>query len=68
MSELKWKEWDMISGGLEAFIENEEEWLDDSRPDVVEMTEVTLLKLRKLMARVDTIKRKVWRQEMGMIR
>ena len=28
---LKWREWDMLSGGLEAFISDEEAWLDDDK-------------------------------------
>ena len=68
MNGLKWKEWDMISGGLEAFICNEEDWLTDERPEVVKSTEETIEKLNTLMRKVEVIKRKLWRTEMGMTR
>jgi hypothetical protein len=68
MDGLKWKEWDMLSGGLEAFISDEEAWLDDDRPNVVKCTKETIDQLETLLRKVEVIKRKLWRTEMGMER
>ena len=65
---LKWKEWDMISGGLEAFIHNEEIWLDDNRASVVKNTEETLDQLQSLLRKVEAIKKTLWSSEMGLTR
>ena len=65
---LKWREWDMISGGLEAFINDEEIWLDDDRPSVVKNTEETLDQLQSLLRKVEAIKKTLWASEMGLTR
>jgi hypothetical protein len=68
MNGLKWKDWDMISGGLEAFISDEEAWLDDCRPEVVKGAVETIQKIQITMRKVEVIKRKLWRTELGMER
>lgn len=65
---LKWREWDMISGGLEAFINDEEMWLDDDRPNVVKNTKETLDQLQSLLRKVEAIKKTLWASEMGLTR
>ena len=65
---LKWREWDMISGGLEAFINDEEIWLDDDRPSVVKNTQETLDQLQSLLRKVEAIKKTLWASEMGLTR
>jgi len=65
---LKWREWDMISGGLEAFINDEEIWLDDDRPSVVKNTQETLDQLQSLLKKVEAIKKTLWASEMGLTR
>ena len=65
---LKWKDWDMLSGGLEAFIYNEEVWLDDNRESVVKNTEQTLDQLETLLRKVEAIKKTLWASEMGLKR
>ena len=65
---LKWREWDMISGGLEAFINDEEIWLDDDRPSVVKDTQETLDQLQSLLRNVEAIKKTLWASEMGLTR
>tara|TARA_R110000796_G_scaffold30082_2_gene80623 strand:- start:105 stop:317 length:213 start_codon:yes stop_codon:yes gene_type:complete len=65
---LKWREWDMISGGLEAFINNEEIWLDDDRPSVVKNTQETLDQLQSLLRKIEAIKKTLWASEMGLTR
>jgi hypothetical protein len=65
---LKWREWDMLSGGLEAFISDEEAWLDDDRPNVVKNTKETLDQLETLLRKVEAIKNTLWASEMGLKR
>ena len=65
---LKWREWDMISGGLEAFINDEEIWLDDDRPSVVKNTQETLDQLQSLLRKIEAIKKTLWASEMGLTR
>ena len=45
---LKSDEWDMILGGIEAFRENEEDWINDERESVRKGAEETIDKLLKL--------------------
>lgn len=65
---LKWRDWDMLSGGLESFISDEEYWLDDDRPSVVKNTKETLDQLETLLRKVEAIKKTLWASEMGLKR
>jgi len=53
---LKANEWDMIMGGLEAFIENEEQWAQDERIDVALDAKETIRRLQELYNKVTIIK------------
>lgn len=53
---LKADEWDMIMGGLEAFIENEEQWAQDERIDVALDAKETIRRLQELYNKVTIIK------------
>ena len=48
-------EWDMITGGLEAFMANEEDWLNDDREGVREGAAKTIEKLDYLYKKVNII-------------
>lgn len=50
-------EWDMILGGLEAFRENEEDWINDDRESVRQGAEKTIEKLDELYKKVDVIRK-----------
>ena len=54
---LKADEWDMILGGLEAFMANEEDWLNDDRESVKEDAKKTLEKLDQLYKKVNVIRK-----------
>ena len=54
---LKADEWDMILGGLEAFLANEEDWLNDDREGVKEDAKKTIEKLDLLYKKVNLIRR-----------
>ena len=54
---LKADEWDMILGGLEAFMANEEDWLNDDRESVKEDAQKTLEKLDQLYKKVNVIRK-----------
>ena len=47
----------MILGGLEAFRENEEDWIDDDRESVRQGAEKTIEKLDELYKKVDVIRK-----------
>jgi hypothetical protein len=65
---LKWRDWDMITGGLEAFIANEENWLEDSDRDIARGANEMIIKLETLSRKIEVIKRKLWIEEMGLKR
>ena len=50
-------EWDMILGGIEAFRENEEDWIQDDRESVRQGAEKTIEQLDILYKKVDVIKK-----------
>lgn len=50
-------EWDMILGGLEAFRENEEDWINDDRESVRQGAEKTIEKLDELYKKVNVIQK-----------
>ena len=54
---LKAAEWDMILGGLEAFRENEEDWINDNREGVRKGAEKTIEQLDELYKKVNVIQR-----------
>lgn len=54
---LKAAEWDMILGGLEAFRENEEDWINDDREGVRKGAEKTIEQLDELYKKVNVIQR-----------
>jgi len=54
---LKAAEWDMILGGLEAFRENEEDWINDDREGVRRGAEETIEKLDQLYKKVNLIQK-----------
>lgn len=55
---LKAEEWDMILGGLEAFRENEEEWINDEWGESVRRgAKETIEKLDELYKKVDVIQK-----------
>eukprot|EP01043_Picozoa_sp_COSAG02_P064277 COSAG02_NODE_9345_length_2249_cov_3979.245581_6_plen_57_part_01 len=54
---LQAAEWDMILGGLEAFRDNEEDWINDDRESVREGAEKTIEKLDQLYEKVDVIRK-----------
>tara|TARA_R100000908_G_C3618623_1_gene65214 strand:+ start:258 stop:464 length:207 start_codon:yes stop_codon:yes gene_type:complete len=54
---LKADEWDMITGGLEAFMANEEDWLSDDRESVKEDAKKTIEKLDELYKKVNVIRK-----------
>jgi len=53
---LKSDEWDMILGGIEAFRENEEDWINDERESVRKGAEETIDKLDQLYEKIRIIK------------
>lgn len=53
---LKANEWDMILGGLEAFMENEEQWVQDERINVALDAKETIRRLQELYNKVSIIK------------
>ena len=53
---LKADEWDMITGGLEAFMANEEDWLNDDRESVRKDAKKTIEKLDELYKKVNVIR------------
>lgn len=72
---LKWKEWDMISGGLECFLEHEWRMIEqgcecyhecriDSKTGCYD--ESTINMLRKLKSKIEIIKGTLWAAEMGL--
>lgn len=54
---LESKEWDLILGGLEAFRDREEEWMNDDRESVREDAKKTIEKLDKLYDKVNVIEK-----------
>ena len=54
---LQAAEWDMILGGLEAFRENEEDWINDDRESVKRGAEETIEKLDQLYEKVNVIQK-----------
>ena len=54
---LKAAEWDMILGGLEAFRENEEDWINDDREGVRKGAEKTIEQLDELYKKINVIQR-----------
>jgi len=53
---LKANEWDMILGGLEAFMQNEEQWAQDERIDVALDAKESIRRLQELYNKVTIIK------------
>jgi hypothetical protein len=53
---LKADEWDMIMGGLEAFIQDEEQWAQDERIDVALDAKESIRRLQELYNKVTIIK------------
>ena len=53
---LKSDEWDMILGGIEAFRENEEDWINDERESVRKGAEETMDKVDQLYEKIRIIK------------
>lgn len=53
---LKANEWDMIMGGLEAFMQNEEQWAQDERIDVALDAKESIRRLQELYNKVTIIK------------
>ncbi len=49
---LKSEDWDMILGGIEAFIESESMWLDDNRAEVRKDAQITIDRLKHLYEKV----------------
>ena len=50
-------EWDMILGGLEAFRDNEEDWINDDRESVRQGAEKTIERLDQLYKKVNVIQK-----------
>ncbi len=50
-------EWDMILGGLEAFRENEGDWIEDDRESVRQGAEKTIERLDQLYNKVNVIQK-----------
>ena len=74
---LKWKDWDMITGGLECFLEHEWTMIErgcecniecDSNKAVGCYDETTIDMLRKLQSKIESIKKTLWASEMGLKR
>ncbi len=53
---LKADEWDMILGGLEAFMQDEEHWAQDERIDVALDAKESIRRLQELYNKVTIIK------------
>ena len=53
---LKANEWDMILGGLEACMQNEEQWAQDERIDVALDAKESIRRLQELYNKVTIIK------------
>ena len=53
---LKADEWDMILGGLESFMQDEEHWAQDERIDVALDAKESIRRLQELYNKVTIIK------------
>lgn len=72
---LKWKEWDLIQGGLRSFEAAEWKAIDkgcecfmecDPHDEIGCFSETTIHMLRELMSKIEIIKGTLWAAEMGL--